>query len=179
MKLSFERGDAPPSTAGKSAKFVPVTPKKTPKKSKLSVEDDGEDTPTATPKRKRTPAKKNVPSMSKPDGEEDDEEEALKSKHAKLAPKAKPKPKNSFRASDVTNVEAAKTVVKEEAIEDDGDVFTDAPELATEDGAGSDEHEYICKFTVTIHSPAPFLHHKNGADPISACFCLLRGIHTC
>lgn len=123
---------------------MPATPKKTPSKAKVKAEDEGEGTPTATPKRKRTPAKKKAIEQDKEDTEGDEDENA-KLKRAKATPKSKPKPKNAFRASDrKKEAEEAQAVVKGEPVDDDGDVFLDAPEQV---GAAADEEDEVCKFT--------------------------------
>lgn len=143
MKLAFERGDAPPpSTPTKGMKDAVATPKKTPAKTKVKSEDDGEDTPTTTPKRKRTPAKKIVYT----EAEDEDGEQDEKPKRAKSTPKTKPRPKNAFRASDEkTPSEEPQAVVKEDLVDSDGDVFTDAPEQVEADIDAEGVLDEVCK----------------------------------
>lgn len=158
LKLAFERGDAPPSTPSKS-KSGPATPRKTPAKVTPKTNADG--TPIATPKRKRTPAKKTAD-----EGEDEEEDEAdEKPKRAKGTPKTKPRPKNSFRASDDKDDHAAETVVKGEPAED-GDVFVDAP-------------EEICKCASSLFLSLHRCCESNGADSLSAHVRLLRGVCSC
>ena len=150
LKIAFDKGDAPPSTPSKA---TPATPKKTPRTSKTKTEDGGEGTPTATPKRKRTlPKKKAVDDDEqkfKAETDDDQEGEVAKPKRAKTTPnaKAKPKPKNGFRASDNRKeAEEAQTVIKSEPVEDDGDVFLDAPEQAAVNVDAEGEVDEVCKF---------------------------------
>ena len=130
------------------------TPKKDPSKAKVKTEDDGEGTPTTTPKRKRTPAKKKTVKQDegqfRTEAGDDVEEEDTKSKRAKATSKSKPKPKpkNGFRASDhKRETEQAQTVVKSEPVDDDGDVFFDAPEQAAANDVAVDVEDEICKST--------------------------------
>lgn len=161
MKLAFERGDAPPSTPGKTA---PSTPKKTPHKYKGKGDDEGDNTPTTTPKRKRTPAKKIADdsiNKLKPDGESDNEDDSrLKRAKSISKLKLKPKPKNAFRASDQnTEAKRATIIVENEVVGDDeDDVFLDAPEQAVTYAATTDEEDQVCRFTLCsqlqpVHHP--------------------------
>ena len=150
LKLAFERGDAPPSTPGKS---IPSTPKKTPHKCKGNVDDDGDGTPSSTPKRKRTPTKKVADdnnNKSKPNSESDDEEDPrLKRVKSISKLRLKPKPKNAFRASDQNNETQKGTIIAEnEVVGDDDDVFLDAPEQAATDTTATDEEDQVCRFTL-------------------------------
>jgi hypothetical protein len=183
MKLAFERGDTPPSTPAKGDKSAPNTPKKAPRKSKVEAEEDSEGTPT-THKRKRTPAKKKVidnEEKFKADAEDSEDEEDLKPKRAKAASKSKPKPKpkNGFKASDQNKeVEEAKAIVNGETIDENCDVFFDAPEHAAASADTAGEDDEVCKSTLSTCYPAPFLLHVNHANPISACFYLLRSVQS-
>ncbi|KAL1652822.1 hypothetical protein SLS61_004442 [Didymella pomorum] len=126
MKLAFERGDEPPPSTPTKGNKAAATPKKTPSKAQFKTQDDEDGTPTTTSKRKRTPAKKKACSAEAAD---DEDEQDDKPKRVKSTPKARPRPKNAFRASDENRAsEEPRTVVKGEPVESDGDVFMDAPE---------------------------------------------------
>lgn len=148
LKLSFDRGDAAPSTPSKTTpatpsksnpKSAPATPMKTPVN---GTPKSNADTPTTASKRKKIPAKSAV------EDAEDDEEDDLQPKRMRASPKAKARPKNGFRASDEKEAEekdmviksGSQTFVKGEPVEGGG-VFVDAP-------------EEICKF------PFPFPCHS-------------------
>jgi hypothetical protein len=154
LKIACEKGDTPPFTPSKGDKSVMGTPKQTPSKTKVKTEDDGEGTPTATSKRRRTSAKKETIEQDdekfRPDAGDDLEEEDTASKRAKatLKSKSKPKPMNGFRASDhKRETEQAQTPVKGEPVDDDADVFFDAPEQAAANDVAADLEDEICKFT--------------------------------
>lgn len=149
-----------PSTPNKGNKSALATPKKTPSKAKVKPEEDGEGTPTTTPKRKRTPAKKKIDYVESEDDEEDEDE---KPKRAKSTPKSKPRPKNAFRASDEKKPsEEPQTIVKGEPVESDGDVFTDAPEQVAADADAEGEVDEVCKSIPPSQCPPCAIFTRRG-----------------
>ncbi|KAF9694415.1 hypothetical protein EKO04_007475 [Ascochyta lentis] len=151
LKLAFENVDTPPRTPSKAGK------------SKTT-----DDTPTATPKRKRTPAKKAGADKFQTATDSDEDEEPAKPKRAKSTPKAKPKPKNGFRAGDVKSAEAAQAVIKNEPIDDDGgddsDVFLDAQERAVADAEVEEDEVSPTPSSLPSSFSAAFTHAREMAD---------------
>lgn len=177
MKLAFERGDEPPPSTPTKGNKAAATPKKTPSKAQFKTQDDEDGTPTTTSKRKRTPAKKKACSAEAAD---DEDEQDDKPKRVKSTPKARPRPKNAFRASDENRAsEEPRTVVKGEPVESDGDVFMDAPEQASAEADAKGDIDEICKciihsLSLTVLALLPLV--ETGADTLSAHFGLLRAV---
>jgi hypothetical protein len=179
MQLAFERGDAPPpSTPIKGKKDVAATPKKTPAKTRVKSEGDDEAMPTSTPKRKRTPSKKKVDYT---EAEDDEEERDEKTKRAKSILKAKPRPKNAFRASDDEKPSKMSQTVKSEPTESDDDVFTDTREQGPADIDAESEVDEVCKCFHPLPLPilAPLSLVEDGTDTLSVHFDLLGEVCAC
>lgn len=163
LKTAFENGDAAPKMPTKGSNSAPTTPSKITQKSTATAESDDDDTgiPTPTPKRKRALAQENPECEVKATSETDEEEAFIKPKRVKSTPRSKAKPKNGFRASD-QNVEAeeAKVVIKGEPVDEDSDVFFDAPQQAYTYGTSATDEDEICKST-----PRPSLHSTVPSPP--------------
>lgn len=134
LKLSIERGDAPPSAAADPAS------KKTPTKGKAKAEAADGGLQPATPKRKRG---SKIVNGTDSGGDED----GMEVKRAKATPKSKSRPKTAFRASD-----KKKASVKSEPEEEAEDVFTDAHEhlVKAESSKAESDLEEVCKSCISL-----------------------------